>query len=85
MFISVTSGFVSMLTGFATKGTAENKLRQELFSVYDKSVRPVEKPDQFINVSFAFRLSKIVQLVSQPINQSINRFTFYQSLQMHIL
>ena len=70
---------LSVLDGFAAAmpNSAEVKLRQHLFTGYDKSVRPVDRPEKFVNVSFSFQLSKIVELVSacKPFSPKIKKYT----------
>lgn len=48
----------------ATLGTPEQRLRQDLSASYHRDVRPVINPDDIINITFDYKLKRIVDLVS---------------------
>ena len=47
----------------ATLGTPEQRLRHDLSTSYHHEVRPVIKPGDIINITFDYKLGRIVSLV----------------------
>lgn len=62
----------------ATLGTPEQRLRQDLSASYHRDVRPVINPDDIINITFDYKLKRIVDLVSLWYTQILNRLSFFQ-------
>ena len=52
-------------TAIATLGTPEQILRHDLLANYHHDVRPVLKPGDVINITFSYKLGRIVSLVSR--------------------
>ena len=58
--------FADIVTAtLGTLGTPEQRLRHDLLDKYHHDVRPVLHPDETVNVSFSYRMSRVVSLVSQ--------------------
>ena len=49
----------------ATLGTPEQQLRHDLLTNYHHDVRPVLKPGDVVNITFSYKLARIVSLVSR--------------------